>query len=311
MSGHLAARTPSESRALRDNLIGADALDSRIPIPEFIAVTDPDIRRHFASLENDIQRQGYLDELLEKLKYSIHGWVKFYEAASILREQRRYWRHLGYSSFEEFWRDRAGPTFRSFKELEDVFCFAKIACPELFNMDTRNTRRLYGQLDKLNSSASRRSRINRVTGRKRVFESVDEARVAIIHAMKWSMVSNRSFEYRVYRIKRDRPDVAAQLLAGKYFKRLASGLYAIDLIRAEREAFGESSPHRKVQPIASKVRRAMPDSSIASEDVVVLEEVDHVIDVASHSRQVRAQIIDRLRAVPWVVRALSASGTPK
>ncbi|MBP1203088.1 hypothetical protein JOD97_001102 [Duganella sp. 1411] len=297
-----AVRTPKQSRSLRDQLAGTEALRTRIPMPEFIVLTDPDVRRHFASLKNETQRRAYLDALMRMLDHSIESWTTFYEAVSLLRNHRPYWRKQGYGTFAAFWRDRAGPTFQALKELEDIYAYARLACPEYGGSDSRSARRLRSRVEVL-ATPVKLKRIP-VSGGKRVFESKDDASKAIAHAFKWSMVSNRSFEYRLYRIKRDRQDVAAHLLAGKFTVRLDSGLYAIDLIRAERAVYGATYGMNGSSTVA---KTSTETHALDTEKKRIKQEIQHLVKASAQSSAYQRYILEQLRAIPWLAREFKAS----
>jgi hypothetical protein len=289
----------------RDRATGTEALRNHVPVPEFIAVTEPDVRRQFASLKNEDQRHAYLDALMGRLDASVISWTTFYEAVSIIRDHRPYWRKQGYSNFAEFWQLRAGPTFEAWRELEDIYAFAKLACPQLFELDTQRARRLSDRLNTLSAPTSRK-RLH-VQGSKRVFETPAAATEAIRNALNWTMVGNRSFEYRLYRLKRDRPAIAASLLSGEFTVRLDSGKYSIDLIRAERLVYGDD--YRLHGGNAGKPKNGPGKrmQSHASDAKKVLRELDHVADVAKHSPDIQQQIVRRLQKLPWLVEAIAQS----
>lgn len=287
----------------RDRATGTEALRSHVPVPEFIAVTEPDVRRQFASLKNEDQRQAYLDALMGRLDASVISWTTFYEAVSLVRDHRPYWRKQGYSNFADFWQEHAGPTFEAWRELEDIYAFAKLACPQLFELNNQRARRLSDRLNMLSGPTTRKRR--RVQGTKRIFETPADATEAIRHALNWTMVSNRSFEYRLYRLKRDRPAIAASLLSGKFTVRLDSGQYAIDLIRAERLAYGDDYRLQGSNNGAQKNRSGKGPQSHAAEVKKVLRELDHVADVAKHSPDIQHQIVERLQKLPWLLEAIA------
>ena len=120
------------------------------------------------------------------------------------------------------------------------------------------------------------------------------------------MVSNRSFEYRLYRIKRDRPDVAAELLAGKYTVRLDNGQYAIDLIRAEREVYGISYGGRNCSSSPMGATASSPRAA-AAERLRIQREIRHLVRVSARSPDYQRLILEQLRSVTWLVRELAGS----
>lgn len=283
------ARTTVESRAIRDNLAGQNVA-ANIPVPELVAITGGDVRDRFASLENDEQREGFLDTITAKLDSNWGTWAKFYEAVAIIRDQSSYWKGKGFDSFESFWRTKAGPAFQSFKELESIYNFAKTACPELFGIDFDGAKQLLRKLEKLSAvPALGHHGGNGRRIKKRLYSGTEEAHAAVSEAMKWHNAGGTSLEYRLAKIKRDRPDIAARILAGEYFKTLGTGQIGIDMAAAEREAYGE--PTRKSQPKPSGV-----GSNVAK-----------MIRSAAKSQAARQQVIDELRAIPWLVDALAST----
>lgn len=281
------ARTTSESKAVRDNLTGHNVA-ATVPIPELISITSGDVRGRFASLENDEQRQGFLDSITTKLDSNWGNWAKFYEAVSIIREQKAYWQAKGFDSFENFWRAKAGPAFQSFKELEGIYNFAKTACPELFGIDFEGAKQLRKKLEKLSSIPALAQ--NGVTkAKKRLYSDTTEAHAAVTQAMGWHNAGGTSLEYRLAKLKRDRPDIAARILAGEFFKELGTGQIGIDMAAAEREAYGEVTrkPKRQASNIGSEVAKT--------------------IRSAAKSQTSRQQVINELREIPWLMEALAAN----
>lgn len=281
------ARTITESKAVRDDLAGHNVAAS-VPIPELIAITGGDVRGRFASLENDVQRQGFLDAITAKLDSNWGNWAKFYEAVAILREQKAYWQAKGFDSFDSFWRAKAGPSFQSFRELESIYNFAKTACPELFGIDFEGARQLRKRLEQLDAIPALKVHGQQKI-KKRFYSGTDEAHAAVAEANTWHNAGGKSLEYRLAKIKRDRPDIAARVLAGEYFRTLGTGQIGIDMAAAEREAYGE--PTRKSPPKPSGV-----GSNVAK-----------MIRSAAKSQTARQQVIDELRTIPWLVDALTNS----
>lgn len=281
------ARTIAESKAVRDSLAGHNAA-APVPIPELIAITAGDVRERFASLENDEQRQGFLDSITAKLNGNWGNWAKFYEAVAIIREQETYWKRKGYDSFESFWRAMAGPAFQSFKELESIYNFAKTACPELFGIDFEGAKHLRKQLQALVAvPVLGANGIQRA--KKRYYSGKEEARAAVVVANTWYNPGGKSLEYRLAKLKRDRPDIAARVLAGEFFRTLGTGLIGIDMAAAEREAYGE--PKQKSQPVKTTVGL----------------NVAKMIRSAAKSHVSRQQIIEKLREIPWLMDALAGA----
>ena len=224
------ARTTSESKAVRDNLTGHNVA-ATVPMPELISIIGNDVRNRFASLENDEQRHGFLDSITTKLDGNWGNWAKFYEAVSIIREQKAYWQSKGFDSFESFWRAKAGPAFQSFKELEGIYNFAKTACPELFGIDFEGAKQLRKKLEKLKAIPAL-AQNGVAKAKKRLYSDTDEAHAAVTQAMTWHNAGGTSLEYRLAKLKRDRPEIAARILAGEFFKELGTGQIGIDMAAA-------------------------------------------------------------------------------
>lgn len=277
-------RSVSESRVIRDSHAGHSS-GAAIPTPELIALNVVDIRRRFLSLENAHQRSGFLDAIVAKLGGNLGDWARFYEAVEIVREQDDYWKSKGYASFEEFWHAVAGPSFRSFKELEDVYNFAKTACPELFHIDFDGAKQLRKRLSAL-IGRSGNGTIAGARSKKRLYEDASEAHAALSDAMKWHNAGGTSLEYRLAKLRRDRPDIAARILAGEYFKYLRTGQIGIDMAAAERDAYGDKFRRR---------RRALP----------VGERVCRLIRESARSSSTREDILSALSKIGWLVNGLS------
>ncbi len=268
--------TIDESRTLRDQLAGRNVA-ATIAVPELITLQGLDVRSRFLSLENETQRTGFLDAIIAKVTGNLGNWAKFYEAVELVRQHRPYWQQQGYTSFDDFWHAVAGPCFRSFKELEDIYSFAKTACPELFQLDFDAARHLARKINDLRAVPALEAH-GGVRIKKRHYASNAEAHAAVVQASKWYNAGGNSLEYRLARLKRDRPDIAAAVLSGQYFRTLHTGSVGIDMAAAERDAYGtvrhdRHDHHRKdSRTPASKVAvqiRALAQSSTDREALVL------------------------------------------
>lgn len=276
-------RTVSESRLIRDNHAGHSS-GAAIPTPQLIALNAMDIRRRFKSLENENQRCAFLDAIVAKVGGNLGDWSRFYEAVDIVREHESYWRTKGFSSFEDFWHTVAGPSFRSFKELEDVYNFAKTACPELFHIDFSGAKLLRKRLSVLVNVPSADTHGG---GKKRLYADTDEAHAALREAIRWHNAGGTSLEYRLARLKRDHPNIAARVLAGEYFKEFRTGHIGIDMTAAERDAYGEGR-RKPVKPLS------------------VSERIARQIRAAAKSSSARQDILDALSRIGWLAEGLAA-----
>lgn len=295
---------------MRDALTGHNAAMSAVPMPELVAIAGGEVREKYASLENEEQRRGFLSSITIKLSSNWGNWAKFYEAVSLLREHEEYWKSEGFSDFDEFWREKAGPAFRSFKELEDIYNFAKTACPELFGLDFDGAKRLREQLERLKSIPALNPKGGWQNAKKRLYSGKDEAHAAVAQAMTWRNAGGTSLEYRLAKIKRDRPDVAAKILAGEFFRTLSTGQVGIDMAAAEREAYGELQrkarpAKRTIKPEESLDKRETEQASQSSRPLAMGEEMIRLVRAAAKSKAARQLIIDELRAVTWLVNGLT------
>lgn len=176
-------RSVETSRIVRDNLAGHNVA-AAIPIPELVCLESMDVRARFRSLENETQRRSFLDTIISKLDSNLGNWAAFYEAVEIVREHDTFWRGKGYRSFDEFWHAAAGPCFQSFKELEDIYNFAKTACPEMFQLDFEAARSWAQQIHDLRAIPALDGH-GGVRIKKRHYVDNDEAHAAVVQASKW------------------------------------------------------------------------------------------------------------------------------
>jgi hypothetical protein len=279
-------RSVDTSRKVRDDLAGHN-IAAAIPIPELVSLEAVDVRMRFHSLENETQRRSFLDGIISKLGSNLGNWAAFYEAVEIVREHDAYWRGKGYRSFDEFWKAAAGPCFRSFKELEDIYNFAKTACPEMFQLDFEAARIWAQQVHDLRAVPALDGH-GGVRIKKRHYEDNDEAHAAVVQASKWYNAGGNSLEYRLAKIKRHRPDIAAAVLAGDYFRVLASGRIGIDMVAAERDAYGENARVRKQ-------RRSSVHAAV---------KVAGAIRALAESSTERQLLVNELSNIDWLVNAL-------
>lgn len=282
-------RSINDSKRVRDYHAGHN-LAAAIPIPELISLQGSDVRARFRSLENDDQRSSFLDAIIAKLDSNLGNWATFYEAVDIVRANRSYWEGKGYSTFDVYWHDVAGPCFQSFKELEDIYCYAKTACPELFHLDFDAARSWAQQLSELRAVPALNPHGGRI--KKRHYADRNEARAAVVQASKWYNAGGNSLEYRLARLKRDHPEIAAAVLAGRYFKRLGTGRIGIDMVAAERDAYGERPKHRVDK---SRQRKKNPAAKLAMQ-----------IRALSQSSVAREFVVAELSGIRWLVAALVA-----
>lgn len=240
------------------------------------------------------RRQGALDELVRLLERDPMRWAEVYEVADYLREQEDYWRAEGYEAFEDFWRHKASTAFASLKELEEAYNYAALACPDLFNMDWLEAKTEAGQIAKLRSvRPAQPNGVNVQHAKSRSGELQESEALAKVQAGgRYVSKGTNTFERRVAKIKRDRPDIYADMEAGRYFRKTGSGAVTIDLIAAERDAYGDRPKKKSAKQLEDAASRN------------VRRAIEHIRKV-SKSSTARGMLIEELKATPWIVKALS------
>lgn len=213
-------------------------------------------------------RRAALDFVIESSNKG-YGWAKFYTSIEFVKQNEWYWRDAGYDTFEEFWSDNGGKAFADFAELERTYNIAKTACPDMFNMNATEAlatyRRISAQAEKLRGVAPMKAHGGDVkskaaikAGAAKHFDTPEDAIERIENAATYKAASGGSVERRFARIRRDSPEVAADLLAGKYIKQVKLGVYEIDLTTAEELVYGKKdSQLRKVEKIQTNTPHNM------------------------------------------------------
>jgi hypothetical protein len=70
-----------------------------------------EFRKAYGELIEDDAKRAYLDAIDRTITANVSytsDWASLYEAADFLREHDEFWKELGFESFEDYWRDRAG-----------------------------------------------------------------------------------------------------------------------------------------------------------------------------------------------------------
>ena len=227
-------------------------------------------------------RRAALDFVIESSNQG-SGWAKFYTSIEFVKQNEWYWRDAGYDTFEDFWAENGGKAFADFAELERTYNIAKTACPDMFNMDASEAlatyRRISAQADKLRRVAPMKSPGGVINNKNAIkagaakhFDTPQDAIERIEDAATYKAASGGSVERRFARIRRDSPEVAADLLAGKYIKQLKSGVYEIDLTTAEELVYGKKDSRlvakdknqaNTPQNVAKMIKRVLKKHDIA------------------------------------------------
>ena len=190
-------------------------------------------------------RRAAIDRMMETANRG-DGWATFYAAIGFVKENDWYWKDKGHKTFESFWIENGVEGFSTFSDLEQIHHFAKMACPELFGVDIKTAKELFSQVEYLAgieamNSHGRSDKKNTASAKaKKVFESHGEAMERVVGASTYrpSTFGSNSIERRMARIKRDKPNVAARILAGEFIRKHASGIFTVDMKAAEIAAYG-------------------------------------------------------------------------
>ena len=260
-----------------------------------------EFRKAFNAIAEKDARRAYLDQIdraIAAKASDTSSWASLYEAADFLREHDEFWKELGFATFEDYWRDRAGEHFDNWRELEEAYNYGVVACPPLFKISWKEARQQAQQVARIRQIAAMSMGMNGSNQHvKRThnghYPTEDDARARVWEGGEWVDHGGNSFEYRVSKIKRDRPDVFDRMVAGDFFKSTQSGVVMIDLKAAE-EAAGRNDP-KPPRPKREMLGRARQLVSAAKNQLRGAPESQRVF-------------IDELLNLPWFVRALKARG---
>lgn len=256
-----------------------------------------EFRRAFDALVEEEARRAFLDTVdraITTRASDTSSWASLYEAADFLREREEFWKELGFSSFESYWRNRVGEYFSNWHELESAYNYAVIACPELFNVDWNEASQRSQQVARIRQIAPAASH-GGVRTHSGQYRTVEDAAARVIEGGDWVHKGGESFEYRVSKIKRDRPDIFDDMVAGKFFKKTQTGVVTIDLKAAEAAA-GTNEPRKR------------PKKEMLGRARQLVSSVKNQLRQAPESQRV---FLDELLNLPWVVKALKARGWRK
>jgi hypothetical protein len=262
------------------------------------AQTYREFRKAFGELAEDGARRAYLDTIdraITAKTSDTSSWASLYEAADFIREHEEFWKELGFSSFDDYWRDRVGEYFSDWRELEMAYNYAVLACPELFAIDWNEASQMaqhlnhLRQIEPLAEHGSNQHVKRTHTGH---YLSEDDAARRVAQAAAWENLGSTSLEYRVGKIRRERPDVYDRMLKREFFKKTHAGKVMIDLKGAEAAA-------RLDKP------RVRPKKEQLSRGKQLATGVKNQLKESNTSQRV---FIDELLNIPWVIKALKARG---
>jgi hypothetical protein len=187
--------------------------------------------------QRKVRKMGVLTSIERLSSTSGKDWARYYESIQFLKENDWYWHEQGFHSFEDYWSSKTGDSFQVWAELEAMYNFAKISCPELFTITADQAKELYLELATLRKIAPASWGGNR---RKKIHATEQEAILRVKEASLTPVkLSSQSLEKRFARIRRDNPEVAAKILQGHFIRKTTANHFYIDMPSAEREAYGE------------------------------------------------------------------------
>jgi hypothetical protein len=173
-----------------------------------VEVSGSKAREAYTKLRNKDERREMLNGIANNIDIKANRWVDFYEAIKLVEENDWYWRECGYAGFQPFLKDTIGTSLEQWRELEDLYNYAKAACPQLFHIDDATAAKMTRKMETIAAAP------------KNGGDRKSDLRNQMTAAMKKTAVQGQySLERVVARVKRDRPDVIAaaleELKAGK------------------------------------------------------------------------------------------------
>jgi hypothetical protein len=289
-------RARSAGRGLAPKLNAATVVMSRQQIENEFDRIDRMATSDAMAIE---MRRAAIDRMLEATNNGSE-WDRYYSGVSFIRDSEWYWRERGFNSFEEFWHQCGGKAFGEFSELENLYNFAKTACPDLFKMDVDQAMEAHRLVATQAATLSRvlplkshggEGRANKIKAKssQAFFDSAKDAKDRLIGAASYVPASGSSLERRFARIRRDRPDVASDLLTGKYIKKVKSGLWEIDIAAAELLVYGKKDSTKKA---IDKNRSNSPHNLVKMlKKVIAKHSVDEVIAAVNAESYIGVKLI--------------------
>lgn len=252
-----------------------------ISVP-FLALSRQVCAENYGTLENREQREGFFDNLLSDIDRSRSRWAVFYSLAELLQREEWYWRAQGFENFTEFWRARTGQTFAALAEMEQVYRYAQMADPDLFDLpyDQAAQAELIARLQKIRPSnthgAIKGGRGNRYTTKTDVQAEMVRAAAGDYEPPP----PGNGIRRRFARLRRDHPEVANRMLAGedRFFNTNERGCQI---------------KWKEVEKITGK-----PQRSGHAESKNRLAQLDKLL--RTRDERFRNQIADRVRNCKWL-----------
>jgi len=253
--------------------------DGAFSMETLVEVSGSKSREAFTKLRNKDERREMLNGISNNIDIKANRWIDFYEAIKLVEENGWYWKELGHVDFQAFLKATIGTSMEQWRELEDLYNYAKTACPQLFKIDDAAIAKLAG---KMNSASTAQLKAGRPT---------EALRAQMGSALKQPRIQGQySFERVVARVKRDRPDVIAaameELKAGKvgnFVKEDAQGNMTWSVSSIINAAGGEVGTAQQKRLKASGIDDRVND---------ILKKAESVGD--------RQKVLKLLRSIKWV-----------
>jgi len=119
-----------------------------------------DIYKYYDDLTTQKERDLFLDTLTQHLGMSEVSWAQLYTALSLVKDHPEYLKKRGYNTFEAFLQERLSGALMQWRKLESLYHYAKIACPELFEVSDAEMASMKAVVHAAISAPSRSARKN-------------------------------------------------------------------------------------------------------------------------------------------------------
>lgn len=196
------------------------------------SVAAREVMARFDRLNTEDARAAFADSFLRSTANNLNDtWVMIYELGRIIRDRKLYAdpMHVGrtygrtFTSFEEYWVGRMGKPFETWAELESVHHFAESAAPDLFKRSLVEARTAHQAAIAVRAQElAEKEPVAAKIGGKRDGAgrpkngAVNDEKIQVSNEHLNAKLPGHSSERLVRRMKRDAPEIANDLAAGKY-----------------------------------------------------------------------------------------------
>jgi hypothetical protein len=254
--------------------------DGAFSMETLVEVSGSKARDSFKKLRNKDERREMLNGIANNIDIKANRWVDFYEAIKLVEENDWYWKERGYEGFQPFLKATIGTSLEQWRELEDLYNYAKVACPQLFSIDDATVAKMTRKMESISPA-----------NKDKVKKPADALRDQMTTALKQPTVQGQfSLERVVARVKRDRPDVIAAAMeelksgkTGNFVKEDSQGNMTWSVSALLNAAGTEDRADQKKRLQATTIDTRMAD---------LLKKAESVGD--------RQKVLKVLRSVKWI-----------